>query len=101
RDIQTALGQQNVILPSGTAKLGTNEYPIIVSASLETLDELAGIPVKTVGGNTIYLRDVANVRDGSIPQTSMVHVEGRRSVLMSIIKNGDASTLDVTAAVRA
>ncbi len=100
RDIQTALGQQNVILPSGTAKLGVNEYPIIISSSPETLEELAGIPIKTVGSNTIYLRDVANVRDGSMPQTNLVHVEGRRSVLMSILKNGDASTLDITEAIR-
>jgi CzcA family heavy metal efflux pump len=100
RDIQVALGQQNVILPSGTAKLGVNEYPIIISSSPESLEELAGIPIKTVAGNTIYLRDVANVRDGSMPQTNLVHVEGRRSVLMSILKNGDASTLDITDAVR-
>ncbi|HWO24899.1 MAG TPA: efflux RND transporter permease subunit [Kofleriaceae bacterium] len=96
RDVQVALGQQNVILPAGTAKLGANELPVILSATPETLDELAGIPVKTVGGNTIYLRDVANVRDGNMPQTNMVHVEGRRSVLLSIMKNGDASTLAIT-----
>jgi CzcA family heavy metal efflux pump len=96
RDVQAALGQQNVILPAGTAKLGANELPVILSATPETLDELAGIPVKTVGGNTIYLRDVANVRDGNMPQTNMVHVEGRRSVLLSIMKNGDASTLAIT-----
>ncbi|MBS1119861.1 MAG: transporter [Deltaproteobacteria bacterium] len=101
RDIQVALGQQNVILPSGTAKLGVNEYPIILTSSPETLDELAGIPIKTVAGSTIYLRDVANVRDGSMPQTNLVHVEGRRSVLMSIMKNGDASTLEITDAVPA
>jgi multidrug efflux pump subunit AcrB len=96
RDVQAALAQQNVILPAGTAKLGANELPVILSATPETLDELAAIPIKTVGGNTVYLRDVANVRDGNIPQTNMVHVEGRRSVLMSILKNGDASTLEVT-----
>lgn len=100
RDVQAALAVQNVVLPSGTAKMGTNEYPIIVQASPETLDELANLPVKTVNGTTIYIRDVANVRDGSMPQTSLVHVEGRRSILMSILKNGDASTLDVTDAVR-
>src|SRR5262245_8589486 len=67
RDVQAALGVQNVILPSGTAKLGTNEYPVIVSATPETLDEIAAIPIKTVDGRTIYLRDVANVRDGNAP----------------------------------
>src|SRR5262245_10668424 len=100
RDVQSALGVQNVILPSGTAKLGTNEYPIIVKSTPDTLDELAAIPIKTVDGRTVYIRDVANVRDGNIPQTNMVHVEGRRSVLMTILKNGDASTLEVNARIR-
>jgi CzcA family heavy metal efflux pump len=100
RDVQNALGVQNVILPSGTAKLGSNEYPIIVSASPETLDEIAGLPIKTVDGRTVYVRDVSNVRDGSAPQTNLVHVEGRRSVLMTILKNGDASTLEVNRLIR-
>src|SRR5512140_954218 len=100
RDVQTALGAQNVILPSGTAKLGTNEYPIIVSASPETIDEIASLPIRTVDSRTVYVRDVANVRDGNAPQTNLVHVEGRRSVLMTILKNGDASTLEVNARIR-
>src|SRR3954471_6712890 len=100
RDVQAALAVQNVILPSGTVKLGNNEYPVIVSASPESLEDLSNLPIKTVNGTPIYLHDVANVRDGSMPQTNMVHVEGRRSVLMSILKNGDASTLDVTEAIR-
>jgi len=100
RDIQVALSSQNVILPSGSAKLGTTEYQIIVAATPETLDELASVPVKTVDGRTVYLRDVANVRDGSMPQTNLVHVSGRRSVLMPIIKNGDASTLEVNRRVK-
>ena len=101
RDVQAALGRENVVLPAGTAKLGANELPVILSGTPETLDELAGIPIKTVGGNTIYLRDVANVRDGNMPQTNMVHVEGRRSVLLSIMKNGDASTLEITDRIHA
>ena len=101
RDVQVALSEQNVILPTGSAKLGVNEYPIIVASSPESLEELANFPVKTVGGRTIYLKDVANVRDGSIPQTNMVHVGGHRSVLMVVLKNGDASTLEVTDAVKA
>jgi multidrug efflux pump subunit AcrB len=100
RDVQSALSVQNVVLPSGTAKLGTSEYPIIIKSTPDTLDELAGIPIKTVDGRTVYIRDVANVRDGNIPQTNMVHVEGRRSVLMTILKNGDASTLEVNARIR-
>jgi multidrug efflux pump subunit AcrB len=100
RDVQNALVAQNVILPSGTAKLGANEYPIIIAASPETLDEIGSLPIKTVDGRTVYIRDVANVRDGAAPQTNLVHVEGRRSVLMTIMKNGDASTLEVNARIR-
>ncbi len=100
RDVNTALSNQNVILPSGTAKLGNNEYPIIMASTPETLDEIGGLPIKTVDGRTLYIRDVASVRDGASPQTNMVHVAGRRSVLMPILKNGDASTLDVTDAVK-
>src|SRR5215468_4718662 len=100
RDVQNALAVQNVVLPSGTAKLGTNEYPIFVASTPETLAEIAGLPIKTANGRTVYIRDVANVRDGYSPQTNMVHVEGRRSVLMTILKNGDASTLEVNARIR-
>jgi multidrug efflux pump subunit AcrB len=96
RDIQTALAAQNVVLPAGTAKLGFNEYPVIVEASPETLAEIAAIPLKTVDTKTILLRDVASVRDGNGPQTNLVHVEGHRSVILSIMKNGDASTLEIT-----
>jgi multidrug efflux pump subunit AcrB len=100
RDVQSALSSQNLILPTGTAKLGTNEFPVVMNSSPATLDELASIPVKSIDGRVIYLRDVANVRDGSAPQTSLVHVEGGRSVLMPIFKTGDASTLDVVAGFR-
>ncbi len=100
RDIQTAIGEQNVALPTGTAKMGVNEYQVAMQSTPDTLDELASIPIKTVNGKTLYLRDVANVRDGAAPQTNMVHVEGKRSVLMVILKNGDASTLDVADAVK-
>jgi CzcA family heavy metal efflux pump len=101
RDVQVALSEQNVILPTGTVKLGTNEYPVLVAGTPETLEELSNFPVKTVEGRTIYLKDIANVRDGSQPQTNMVHVEGKRSVLMVVMKNGDASTLDIADAVKA
>jgi multidrug efflux pump subunit AcrB len=101
RDIQQAISDQNVALPSGTAKMGTNEYEVAIDSTPATLDELSSLPVKTVDGRTIYLRDVASVRDGFSPQTNMVHVEGHRSVLMVILKNGDASTLDVADAVKA
>ena len=100
RDLTNAIVNQNVILPTGTAKIGNNEYPILMNSSPEAIKEIADLPVKTVRGTTVYVRDVANVRDGYSPQTNMVHVEGRRSVLMSILKNGSASTLDIAARVR-
>ena len=100
RDVNNALGLQNVILPTGTAKMGVQEYPIVINSSPELISELGDIPVKTVNNTTVYIRDVANVRDGYAPQTSMVHVSGGRSVLMSILKNGNASTLDVVGHIR-
>jgi len=100
RDVNNALGLQNVILPTGTAKMGVQEYPIVINSSPELISELGDIPVKTVNNTTVYIRDVANVRDGYAPQTSMVHVSGGRSVLMSILKNGSASTLDVVGHIR-
>ncbi|WP_437298480.1 efflux RND transporter permease subunit [Sorangium sp. So ce426] len=101
RDVNAALGLQNVILPSGTAKMGENEYPVIMNSSPEAFEELGNLPLKTVNGKTVYLRDVASVRDGNTPQTNMVHVEGKRSVLLSILKNGSASTLDVASRIHA
>jgi len=101
RDVTAAIVAQNVILPSGTAQMGTNEYPVALNSSPEVLQEIADLPIKTVRGTTVYVRDVANVRDGAAPQTNMVHVEGRRSVLMSILKNGNVSTLDIAARIRA
>jgi multidrug efflux pump subunit AcrB len=100
RDVNTALGLGNVILPSGTAKIGQNEYPVVINSSPELLDEIGNIPIRTVRGTTVYIKDVASVRDGNSPQTSMVHVEGRRSVLMSILKLGGASTLEVVSKIR-
>ncbi|WP_437652438.1 efflux RND transporter permease subunit [Sorangium sp. So ce1182] len=101
RDVNAALGLQNVILPSGTAKMGENEYPVIMNGSPAAFEDLGKLPLKTVNGTTVYLRDVASVRDGSAPQTNMVHVEGKRSVLLSVLKNGNASTLDVTSRIHA
>ena len=100
RDVNTALGLGNLVLPSGTAKMGAAEYPIVMNSSPELLDQIGDIPIKTVRGTSVYIRDVSSVRDGNSPQTSMVHVEGRRSVLMSIMKLGGASTLDVVNRIR-
>jgi multidrug efflux pump subunit AcrB len=101
RDVNNALGLQNVILPTGTAKMGVEEYPILMNSSPELIPQLGDIPVKTVNGTTVYIKDVASVRDGYAPQTSIVHVSGKRSVLMTILKNGSASTLDVVSNIRA
>ena len=100
RDVNAALGLQNVIVPTGTVKIGIDEYPIVLNASPELLDQLESIPIKVVRGTTVFIRDVANVRDGSTPQTNIVHVEGKKSVLMSILKLGGASTLDVVKRIR-
>ena len=100
RDVSNALGLENVILPTGTAKIGANEYPIVLNASPEAAAQIGDLPIKNVNGATVYVRDVATVRDGYAPQTNMVHVEAKKSVLMSILKNGNASTLEVAARVR-
>jgi len=101
RDVNAAIGTQNVILPTGTAKMGTNEYPVALNSSPEAIAQIGDLPIKTVRGTTVYVRDVANVRDGSSPQTNMVHVGGKRSVLLSILKNGNVSTLDIASKIRA
>ncbi len=100
RDVNVALGLQNVILPSGTARIGTNEFPVSFNGSPEVLDQLGSLPIRTVNGTTVYIRDVANVRDGYAPQTSMVHVDGRKSVLMTVLKHGSASTLGIVSRIR-
>jgi multidrug efflux pump subunit AcrB len=100
RDVNNVLGLQNVIVPSGTAKMGSHEYPVLFNGTPEAVAQLQDLPIKTVNGTTVFIRDVASVRDGNSPQTSMVHVEGKRALLMSILKNGAASTLDVAKRVK-
>jgi len=100
-DIVTAIGQQNIVLPSGTAKIGPFEYDVAMNASPRTVAELNDLPVKVVGNSTIYLRDVAHVRDGFAPQTNVVRRDGTRGTLVTILKSGTASTLDVVAGIRA
>ena len=94
-DVVTAIGNQNLILPAGTEKVGDTEYSIRLNGSPLNADELNNAPIKTVNGITTYIRDVAHVHDGSPPQTNIVRVNGQRAVLMSILKIGDASTLDI------
>src|SRR3989454_4420744 len=96
-DVVTALGQQNIVLPSGTAKIGEFEYDVAMNGSPRTVAELNDLPVKVVGNSTIYLRDVAQVRDGFAPQTNVVRRDGSRGTLVTILNNGTASTLDVVA----
>jgi multidrug efflux pump subunit AcrB len=99
-DIVTALGLQNLVLPSGTVKIGSFEYDVDMNASPRTVAELNDLPIKQVGNSTIYLRDVAQVSDGFAPQINIVRHDGRRGTLMSILKAGSASTLDVVNGVR-
>ncbi len=99
-DISTAINAQNVILPAGTAKMGAVEYNVKTNSSPDILGALNDIPVKQVGDATVYLRDVAQVRDGFAVQTSMVHTDGRRSALLTILKTPNASTLDIVQRVR-
>src|SRR6516164_9257146 len=100
-DIVNAVSAQNLIAPTGTAKIGATEYQIETNASPLTVPDLNALPVKTINGSTIYLRDVAHVRDGFAPQTNIVRQDGVRGTLMSIYKIGGASTLTIVAAVKA
>src|SRR5271168_5180867 len=100
-DVVTAINLQNLILPAGTAKIGTFEYEVDMNGAPQTVAELNDLPIKTVGTSTIYIHDVANVRDGFPPQTNIVRVNGQRSALMTILKSGDASTLDIISSVKA
>ncbi len=100
QQVVNALNTQNVIAPSGTAKIGQFEYDFPTNSAPRTVDELNNVPVKVVGNSTIYLKDVSNVADGFIPQTNIVRHNGRRGVLVSIIKAGDASTLSVVNGIR-
>jgi multidrug efflux pump subunit AcrB len=99
-DIVSALNQQYVIVPSGTAKIGQFEYDVDLNGTPKTVPELNDLPIKVVGPSTIYLRDVAHVREGFAPQTNIVRHDGRRGALVTILKAGTASTLDVVRGIR-
>ena len=100
-DVVNALNVQNLILPSGTAKLGGTEYTVRMNGAPEAIAGLSDLPVRTTGGATTLLSDVAQVRDGFQPQTNVVRQDGARGVLLSVLKNGGASTLDIVANLRA
>ena len=99
-DVVNAIGNQNLILPSGTSKIGALEYDVELNGSPRRVAELNDLPIKSQNGATIYIRDVAHVRDGYPPQTNVVRSDGTRGALMSILKNGDESTIDIVAGVR-
>ena len=100
QDVEAAVAAQDQILPGGTAKIGPLQYTVKLNDSPDTVAELNDLPVKTVNGATIFVRDVAQVRDGSPPQQSIVHVDGSRAVLTTILKTGSASTLSVIQGVK-
>jgi CzcA family heavy metal efflux pump len=99
-DIVNAVNVQNIVLPTGTVKLGATEYNVEMNGTPQTIAQLNDLPVKTTNGSTLYLRDVAHVRDGFAPQTNVVRQDGNRGALMSIYKNGNASTLEIVAGIK-
>jgi CzcA family heavy metal efflux pump len=100
-DLLAALAQENVVTPSGTIKIGPSEYDVRANGTPRTVADLGNVPLKQVNGTTIYLHDVASVADGFGVQTNIVRQDGRRGVLISVLKNGTASTLNVVKGVRA
>ena len=101
QDVALALATQNLILPAGTQKIGKFEYTMQLNNSPSEISGLADLPIKAVNGATIYLRDVAHVRDGYPPQTNIVHVNGGRSVLLTVEKSGATSTLAIIQGIKA
>ncbi|HUB52612.1 MAG TPA: efflux RND transporter permease subunit, partial [Terracidiphilus sp.] len=94
-DVVTAISSQNVIAPSGTVKFDKFEYQVETNSAPSLIDALNNLPVKAVNGTVVYVRDVAHVRDGNPPQTNIVRVNGRRGVIMNLLKVGSTSTLDI------
>ena len=99
-DVVNAVNAQNLILPGGTAKIGGTEFNVRMNGSPDTIAGLNEIPVRTQNGATTYLREIAHVRDGFQPQTNIVRQDGRRGVLLSVLKNGGSSTLEIVNALR-
>jgi multidrug efflux pump subunit AcrB len=100
QDVANALSAQNLIVPIGTQKIGGVEYSMRLNNAPNDIMELGNLPIKSVNGAMVYIRDVANVHDGNSPQTSIVHVDGNRSVLMSVLKNGSTSTLAIVDGIK-
>ena len=99
-DVVTTLGNQNLIVPGGTSKIGQFEYNVEMNASPRSVQELNDLPIKTRNGATIYIHDVGHVRDGYPPQTNIVRSDGSRGALMSVLKSGNESTIDIVDGVR-
>ena len=99
-DLSNALANQNQIIPAGTIKVGDFEYNVKLNNSPDVVDELNNLPVKQVNGATVYMGDVAHVRDGAPPQRNLVRMDGHRAVLMTVLKSGAASTLDIVDSVK-
>jgi CzcA family heavy metal efflux pump len=99
-DVQTAFTNQNQIVPAGQIKIGTYQYNVALNNAADTIAAMNDLPVKTINGSSIFLHDVAHVRDGNAPQQNIVHVNGNRAVLSTVLKNGQASTLDVVQGVK-
>jgi multidrug efflux pump subunit AcrB len=100
QDVVTAINAQNLVFPSGTAKIGATEFDVELNTSPKVVEELNDLPVQTVNGATIYIREVAQVRDGYQPQQNVVRQDGLRGALLTILKSGSASTLDVVRQVK-
>ena len=101
QDVAAALAAQNLIVPIGTQKIDSLEYTLQLNNAPSAISDLAKLPIKVVGGSTVTIGDVANVHDGNSPQTNIVHVDGDRSVLLSVLKNGATSTLAIVDGIRA
>ena len=99
-DVVIAFNAQNLIAPSGTMKIDRFEYAVETNSAPSVVDDLNNLPIKSVNGAMIYVRDVAHVRDGSPPQTNIVRVNGSRAILMSVMKTGSSSTLDIIKGVQ-
>jgi CzcA family heavy metal efflux pump len=101
QDVVNTINSQNIILPAGDMKMGNIDYPVETNSAPTSIAALNALPIKTINGATIYIRDIGNVRDGFPPQTNIVRVDGQRSSLLSVQKTGNSSTLDIIADVRA
>ena len=100
KDVANALAAQNLLTPAGTEKIGEYEYTVNINSAPSKIEELGDLPIESVGGAMVYMHDVAHVHNGNAVQTNVVHVDGNRSVLLSVFKNGTTSTLDIVSGIK-